>query len=171
MISPRTFPGCKVPVITYAHELENAIKRLCLKEELEHLIGLTDHFIAASPPVARNLEIVHRVSRERITTVYEFIKCREETRNPLTRIAIRRQKQLPEEGFNIFGCGTTDWRKGPDLFIDVADQAKRLGLKDAYFFWIGIDTGELEQLEIKGCFFLEKFKMLGAILLPVTYFS
>ena len=149
MISPRTFPGCKVPVITHAHELENAIKRLCLKEELEHLIGLTDHFIAASPPVARNLESVHRVSPERITTVYEFIKCREENRNPLTRIAIRRQKQLPEEGFNIFGCGTTDWRKGPDLFIDVADQAKRLGLKDAYFFWIGIDTGELEQLEIK----------------------
>jgi glycosyltransferase involved in cell wall biosynthesis len=81
--------------------------------------------------------------------VYEFIKCREENRNPLTRIAIRKQKQLPEEGFNIFGCGTTDWRKGPDLFIEVADQGKRLGLKDAYFFWIGADTGELEQLQTK----------------------
>jgi glycosyltransferase involved in cell wall biosynthesis len=139
----------QIPVITHAHELENALKRWCSKEELEHLIGLTDHFIAASPPVARNLEIVHRVSRERITTVYEFIKCREENRNPLTRIAIRRQKQLPEEGFNIFGCGTTDWRKGPDLFIEVADQANRLGMKDAYFFWIGTDTGELEQLQTK----------------------
>src|SRR5262249_37216301 len=66
-----------------------------------------------------------------------------------SQIARRRQKQLPEEGFIIFGCGTTDWRKGPDLFIDVADQANRLGLKDAHFFWIGIDTGELEQLQTK----------------------
>ena len=86
---------------------------------------------------------------EKITTVYAFIKCQKENSDPLDRIAIRRQKQLPEEGFIIFGCGTTDWRKGPDLFIGVADQAKRLGLKDAYFFWIGSDTGELEELEAK----------------------
>ena len=56
---------------------------------------------------------------------------------------------MPEEGFIIFGCGTTDWRKGPDLFIEVADQANRLGLKDAYFLWIGVDTGEVEELEAK----------------------
>jgi glycosyltransferase involved in cell wall biosynthesis len=31
----------------------------------------------------------------------------------------------------------------------VADQANTLGPKDAYFFWIGSDTGELEQLETK----------------------
>jgi O-antigen biosynthesis protein len=139
----------QTPIITHAHELENAIKRWCEKEELECLIRLTDHFIAASPPVARNLESAHRVSGERITTVYAFMKCQEENRNPLSRVAIRRRKQLPEEGFNIFGCGTTDWRKGPDLFIDVADQVNRLGLKDAYFFWLGTDTGELEQLETK----------------------
>ena len=52
----------QIPVITHVHELENAIKRWCVKEELEQLIGLTDHFIAASPPVARNLEIAHQVS-------------------------------------------------------------------------------------------------------------
>ena len=61
--------------------------------------------------------------REKITTVYEFIKCQKENSDSLDRIAIRRQKQLPKEGFIIFGCGTTDWRKGPDLFIEVADQA------------------------------------------------
>ena len=139
----------QIPVITHVHELENAIKRWCVKEELEQLIGLTDHFIAASPPVARNLESAHQVPPEKITTVYAFIKCQKENSDPLDRIAVRRQKQLPEEGFIIFGCGTTDWRKGPDLFIEVADQANRLGLKDGYFFWIGSDTGELEELQAK----------------------
>ena len=45
-----------IPIITHVHELENAIKRWCVKEHLEALVRLTDHFIAASPPVARNLE-------------------------------------------------------------------------------------------------------------------
>jgi glycosyltransferase involved in cell wall biosynthesis len=140
----------QIPVITHAHELENAIKRWCVQEELEELIGLTDHFITASPPVAKNLESAHRVPPEKITTVYAFIKCQKENRDPLNRIAVRRQKQLPEEGFIIFGCGTTDWRKGADLFVGVANEANRLGLKNGYFFWIGSDTGELEELQAKG---------------------
>ena len=139
----------QIPVITHVHELENAIKRWCVKEELEQLIRLTDQFIAASPPVARNLESAHRVSPEKITTVYAFIKCEKENSDSLDRIAVRRQKQLPEEGFIVFGCGTTDWRKGADLFVGVANEANRLGLKDGYFFWIGSDTGELEELQAK----------------------
>jgi len=139
----------QIPVITHVHELENAIKRWCVQEELEQLIGLTDHFIAVSPPVARNLESAHQVPPEKITTVYAFIKCQKENRDPFNRIAVRRQKQLPEEGFIIFACGTTDWRKGADLFVGVANEANRLGLKDGYFFWIGSDSGELEELQAK----------------------
>ena len=56
---------------------------------------------------------------------------------------------MPEEAFIVFGCGTTDWRKGADLFVGVANETNRLGLKDGYFFWIGSDTGELEELEAK----------------------
>src|SRR4029453_13358166 len=139
----------KVPILTHVHEMENAIKRWGVKGDLKQLIELTDYFIAASPPVARNLESGHHVLPERITTVHEFIKCQKINSNSPGRTAIRRQKKLPEEGFIIFGCGTTDWRKGPDLFVGVADQANRLGLKDGYFFWIGSDTGELEELQAK----------------------
>jgi glycosyltransferase involved in cell wall biosynthesis len=139
----------KVPILTHVHEMENAIKRWCVKEDLEQLIELTDHFIAASPPVAKNLENVHHVLPERITTVYEFIKCQKKNSDSHGRIAVRRQKQLPKDGFIIFGCGTTDWRKGPDLFIEVADHSKTLGLENAYFLWIGVDTGEVQELEAK----------------------
>ena len=146
----RELSELKVPILTHVHEMENAIKRWCVKEDLEQLIELTDHFIAASPPVARNLENGHHVRPERITTVYEFIKCHRKNGDSPGRTAIlRRQKQLPKKGFIIFGCGTTDWRKGPDLFIEVADQVKKLGLKDAYFLWIGVDTGEVQELEAK----------------------
>ena len=138
-----------IPIITHVHELENAIKRWCVKEHLEALVRLTNHFIAASPPVARNLENSHDVDSARITTIYEYIACQKQSAARLDRAAIRKQKGLPISGFIIFGCGTTDWRKGPDLFIEVADHAKKLGLKDAYFLWIGVDTGEVQELEAK----------------------
>jgi O-antigen biosynthesis protein len=139
----------KIPIITHAHELENAIKRWCVKEHLEALIRSTDHFIAASPPVAKNLENAHGVDPGTITTIYEYISCQKQNGTRLEKSAIRKQKGLPESGFIVFGCGTTDWRKGPDLFIEVADLAKSLGLRDCHFFWIGADTGEIESLKAK----------------------
>ncbi|MFC1666047.1 glycosyltransferase, partial [Pseudomonadota bacterium] len=37
----------------------------------------------------------------------------------------------------IFGCGTLDWRKAPDLFVDVAENLLKRGLTDIHFYWIG----------------------------------
>ena len=139
----------QIPIITHAHELENAIKRWCVKEHLETLIKLTNHFIAASPPVARNLETAHDVDPGRITTIYANIRCQNHDAAGLDKLALRKRKGLPESGLIIFGCGTTDWRKGADLFIEVASHADGLGLENYYFFWIGADTGERGQLETK----------------------
>jgi glycosyltransferase involved in cell wall biosynthesis len=139
----------KVPIVTHVHEMENAIKRWCVNEDLERLLKRTDHFIAASPPVANNLESAHDVVPSKITTIYSFIECHKTDVGRLNKTAIRKEKQLPERGFIIFGCGTTDWRKGPDLFVQVAKEAEYLGLANCYFFWIGADTGELGKLKAR----------------------
>lgn len=139
----------QIPIITHAHELENAINRWCVKENLEALIQLTDHFIAASPAVARNLENAHSVDPRRITTIYEYLVCQNHDAAPIDRAAVRKQKGLPETGVIVFGCGTTDWRKGPDLFVQVAKEAEYLRLANCYFFWIGADTGDLGKLEAR----------------------
>jgi glycosyltransferase involved in cell wall biosynthesis len=138
-----------VPIVTHVHELEHAIKRWCVNEDLQQLLELTDHFIAASPPVAKNLESAHNVVPARVTTIYSFIECDKTDVHSLNKTAIRKEKQLPERGLILFGCGTTDWRKGPDLFIEVARQAEHMGLDGYYFFWIGGDTGELKKLETR----------------------
>jgi hypothetical protein len=137
----------KVPMITHVHELEHAIKRWCVNEDFQALIERTDRFVAVSPPVARNLEKAHGVDPARIATIYAFIRSREKNAIIFDKAAIRKQRELPESGFFIFGCGTTDWRKGADLFIEVASQAGSLGLDDYYFYWIGADTGERGALE------------------------
>jgi glycosyltransferase involved in cell wall biosynthesis len=163
----------KLPIITHVHELENAIERWCVREDVQALIELTDHFIAASPPVARNLENTHGVAPTKITTIYEFIKCPQDNVRLFDKDAIRREKELPEKRFTIFGCGTTDWRKGPDLFVEVAGETKRLGLEDGYFFWIGADTGELHTLEarVRKLGLEDRVRFLGEVQDARSYFG
>ena len=99
-MSPKQLSKLQIPIITHVHELENAIKRWCVKEDLEQLIELTDHFIAASPPVARNLENAHHVPPERITTVYEFIKCQKENSDPLDSNRHQKTKTIAGRGIH-----------------------------------------------------------------------
>jgi hypothetical protein len=41
----------------------------------------------------------------------------------------------------VFGCGTVDWRKGPDLFVETALEVLKK-IPEARFFWIGCDGGD-----------------------------
>ncbi|HJU62573.1 MAG TPA: glycoside hydrolase family 99-like domain-containing protein, partial [Candidatus Binatia bacterium] len=161
----------KLPIITHVHELEHAIERWCVREDVQALLELTDHFIAASPPVARNLENTHGVAPTKITTIYEFMKCQQG--NVFDKGAIKKEQQFSEEGFIIFGCGTTDWRKGPDLFVEVAGETKRLGLEGGYFFWIGADTGELHTLEarVRKLGLEDRVRFLGEVQDAGSYFA
>jgi glycosyltransferase involved in cell wall biosynthesis len=137
-----------IPIITHVHEMENGIRRWCDPDQLKRLLELTDHFIAAASPVAQNLIQVHGIAPSRVTTICEFIKCAPVPEGQPDKAAIRKAKQLPENAFIVFGCGTTDWRKGPDLFIEVAEHTKEMGLDNWRFYWIGGQTAAGEQEEL-----------------------
>jgi glycosyltransferase involved in cell wall biosynthesis/ubiquinone/menaquinone biosynthesis C-methylase UbiE len=141
----------RIPIITHVHELEHAIERWCPKNQLEKILRLTDHFIAASPPVAENLSRRHGVASARITTINAFIDCSHATGSLADRKTIRKEKGLREKGLSVFGCGTTDWRKGPDLFIEVARRVIAAGSRDVQFYWIGGSTeiSERDKLDAK----------------------
>jgi glycosyltransferase involved in cell wall biosynthesis len=48
---------------------------------------------------------------------------------------------VPTDAFVVLGCGTVEWRKGVDLFLQIA--AKLLpGNPDMYFVWAGGPVGE-----------------------------
>src|SRR5262249_1481819 len=110
-----------VPHVAHVHELEKSIERWAGPEKMSALRRYVDWFIAASEPVADNLHENHGISRKKLTVVHEFIKC---TRTLKVSDSERRNLRIslglsPDEKL-ILGCGTTDWRKGPDLFVQVA---------------------------------------------------
>ena len=165
----------QIPVITHAHEMEHAIQRWCNPEHLEALLRITDYFVAASRPVAENLQQKHGVDRKRIRTIHEFIRCSNHEFGAWDKAMARREKQLADTDFVVFGCGTMDWRKGPDLFIEVARSTVHdFGLSKITFCWLGAEGPGFERQELQKQIdqlgLASHVRFLGEVADPSSYF-
>lgn len=128
-----------IPMIVHVHELETWFRR-CAGLALRKLIGQTRRFIACSEAVREHLVQVQGIDPARIDTVHESI--------PVAAIRARRgrnemldEMSLPGHALLVLGCGTADWRKGADLFIQTAHLVcqKR---PDVFFVWVGARTDQ-----------------------------
>lgn len=149
--------GC--PVITHVHELEHTIRQLCRPEDIKLIKERTHHFIAVAECVRNNLIKNHGISQDKINLVYEFIPVRTFDRD--CQLAIRKRVReelgIPMEALIVGASGTLDWRKGADLFVQLANlimkQAEGIPV---WFVWLGGD--------INGWFYqqvLHDVKLLG----------
>jgi hypothetical protein len=129
-----------VKIVTHAHELQKSIERWAPGEIMAATLKHSDFFLAGSAKVAENLAITHGVPKDRLDVVYDFIEPWGEEQEPTAPAKTEMQE---ESGIGVgdvvvFGCGTTDWRKGPDLFPEIARLAcSRDPLLK--FVWIGGD--------------------------------
>ncbi len=139
-----------VPQVAHIHELEESIRRLAGAEAMGLLFKHVPNFIAASGPVAENLHVNHSIPRERIRVIEEYIKCTGLSDvSPEQKRRCKAALKLSSQGKVVLGCGTTDWRKGPDLFVEIAERTLRNYAQPAVFVWVGGETsrGEIEQLK------------------------
>jgi len=128
------------PIVTYVHELQKSIERWATGPIMRATVENSDHFIAVSDPVAENLHRTHGIASKRISCVHEYIptdhRVSEERLETLRgELGIQSHEKI------VFGCGTVDWRKGPDLFAQAALEVLQR-IPGARFFWIGSDTGD-----------------------------
>jgi glycosyltransferase involved in cell wall biosynthesis len=163
-----------VPQIAHIHELEKSIERFAGAEKMTALRAHADMFIAASEPVAENLHLKHSIPRDKLKTVQAFIKCTglrgiSESEKRSSKAALGLNPDLKV----VLGCGTTDWRKGPDLFVHVADRLRITETHPVQFVWIGGQTtagerSELEQL-VSSHGLSNKVTFIGEIDTPFPY--
>lgn len=141
-----------VKIVTHSHELQNAIERWAPGEIMAATLKHSDFFLAGSAKVAENLSATHGVPKDRLGIINDFIEPWGQEREPdaAAKAAMRRELGLGDQDVAIFGCGTTDWRKGPDLFVEIARLAcsRDARLK---FVWIGGDPAPfMEQVRSAG---------------------
>jgi glycosyltransferase involved in cell wall biosynthesis/ubiquinone/menaquinone biosynthesis C-methylase UbiE len=127
-------------IVTHSHELQKSIERWAPGEIMAATLKNSDFFLGGSTKVAENLATVHGVPQDRLSVVPGFIEPWGPEREPNTaaKAAMREELGIGVGDVVVFGCGTTDWRKGPDLFFDIGRLAfsRDARLK---FVWIGGD--------------------------------
>jgi glycosyltransferase involved in cell wall biosynthesis len=153
-------------IIAHIHELNTVIKEYLpnFNEYIPHI----DHFISVSNLVKQNLETNWNVNTNQNTLVYEFsdkLVSKEEL--PL--------KNQTNKVFEVGASGLVHWRKGDDLFIQVANYIKayhpEIKMK---FTWVGqlsdsqktIIDADLEKANLK-----ETVSFVGEQKHPEDYFK
>ncbi len=143
----------KKPILWHIHELKLNIERYCSDGLLLATLPQIAHIIACSDAVASCLRDDYGVSSELITTVTSFIYP---TIPDEYRVRQLRQRlKLDDNTLVILGCGSVEWRKGSDLFVQVAAELRSRQIDGFQFIWIGL--AEIAEMESR----VEEIRKLG----------
>lgn len=134
-------------VVSHVHELGVAIEtqRASVQESLRSGPQL---WIAASDAVGEVLTSQVGLPAEAVRVHHEFIDAvgvanREISAREVSRL--RRSYRIPSDAAIVMGAGTVDWRKGPDLFVQLASEVRRRTREPVHFVWMG---GNLETVDM-----------------------
>jgi len=129
--------GC--PVLTHVHELEFAIRTFA-GDDFELVKRYTDHFVAVADAVRDNLIVRHGIPERKIDRIYGFVPtmARPRAELPVLKRELTAELKIPEDARIVGGCGTIDWRKGCDLFLQLALAIRsRTPSFPVHLLWLG----------------------------------
>lgn len=150
-----------VPIITRVPELEYVIRNYWQYNLIQRTLRYSNHFIAVSQAVKDNLIKNHNIPTDKIDLCYGFVSQLHVNNNSHSE-NIRKKMDIPDRALLIGACGNPEWRKGPDLFIEVARKIiidKKID--NVYFIWIGGNIKSVHYLEVK--YELEKLSIYDKV--------
>jgi len=169
ILSSLSYLNC--PVICRVAELNYWIHKSG-KNNFELIKNHVSHFIAVSNAVKQNLTVNHGIPEKKIDVVHGFIAP---TINFNTG-KIRRSLNIPRDGIIVGGCGAEVWRKGKDLFIQLAISIfKKSKNTPIYFIWLGGEQSGEDfyqlQHDIKQAKLSDKMFLIPESPNPYDYFA
>jgi glycosyltransferase involved in cell wall biosynthesis len=129
-------------VVSHVHELQVAMRTWRPSTEFDLLLTAPDAWIAASGAVRDMLTGEYGLPGDRVRLHHEFINAHEIAARqvPLREVeSLRRELRIPADAAVVMGAGTVDWRKGADLFVQLATEVRRRVREPVYFIWVGGD--------------------------------
>ena len=133
-------------VVSHVHELEMAIA-FALPDEAERRRWLerTDHFVAVADRVRDNLIVNEGVDPDRVSRHYEFVDADGVTAPAVTTAAeLRRRLAIPDDAPVVGAAGTQEWRKGTDLFLQLARRLEHHPWGPVHLVWVGGGPAKIE---------------------------
>jgi glycosyltransferase involved in cell wall biosynthesis len=127
------------PVICHVHELEGAIRTIG-SEKIAQLEKHRPLYVAVSRAVKANLVQNHGIAPSRIEVIHGFIPTAgmKADNGRLPHDQLPAQLAIPSDAKVVCACGSIDFRKGPDLFLELASKiAETYNAKPVHFIWVG----------------------------------
>lgn len=170
--------GC--PVISHIHELDFWLGCREPSQNVSAILNRSEHFIVVSNAVGSALRNLFDINETNMTVINGFVPTKHYSMDAIgqtpTRAAMLRDLGIPENAFIVGASGTLDWRKGPDLFLQMALEFKIYNLsRPIHFLWIGGDDSSIAWKQLKhdcnkaGIAHFTHF--VGAKCNPMAYYS
>jgi glycosyltransferase involved in cell wall biosynthesis len=134
------------PIVCHVHEMGVALATLSGRNR-RLLTNVPSRWIAASAAVRDDLVSETGVDEADVRVHHEFIDARRISElefEPRVIERLRRRQEIPEDAAIVMGAGTMEWRKGVDLFVQLAAAIARRTREPIRFVWVG---GELSGIE------------------------
>lgn len=127
------------PIVTHIHELSYSIQQYGVPNALELLFNFSDKIIACSLAVAQNLQ--NEKETDLIEVIHSFVNNSEilEKHKNSDKKAIQKEFNLDSNKTWVAACGNADWRKAPDILVQIAALIKNPNIN---FAWIGIKNDD-----------------------------
>ena len=167
----REFPNSIL--ILHLHELENVIDSLVGHFVFKSLLESVDFVISVSGAVEENILNNYGYDKSKSVVVYPFSL---NTDNPSReRCDIRTQLDIKAETFIVGASGEVQWRKGFDVFLNLAYRfISRYPAIDCAFVWLGMVYDiQKEQInyDLKKCGIESKVHFVGQHINSMDYFE
>jgi glycosyltransferase involved in cell wall biosynthesis len=123
--------GC--PILCHVHELAFSIGSFYGEDNLKQVLDTTTKFLAGSGAVASNLREQLHLPEDRIIVAYPFLPAQMQT----DKQQLPRSLDLPQDAVVVGACGLIGWRKGTDIFLQVARRVLAEVEQPVVFVWVG----------------------------------
>ncbi|MFT4033089.1 MAG: glycosyltransferase family 4 protein [Siphonobacter sp.] len=152
LVQLRSLVSC--PIVTYVHEMPMGISMYTEISSFNQTLRLTDYFWACSD--AQRAIYINRFGLDpECISVLPSLLPEGAWQMQVTTESIQQIKSLleiPDSAPIVGAVGTLDWRKGIDIFVQLA----RLSTSDTHFVWVGADEHKVEYQMI-----MEDIRRLG----------
>ena len=163
-----------IPVLMHVHELSISISQFCGQKTFRKVIPSLDKIIGVSAAVINNLIKEYEIDKTKTELIYEFVPVF--SRPKEDKGYLKNKLNISENAFIVGGSGTTDWRKGTDLFINTAKVLFKKNIEaNIHFVWLGgyPNTIEFEKFlyDIKKYELISNVHFIGSQSNSLDYFQ
>lgn len=129
-------------VVSHVHELEVALRTWAPRHDYDVFRTRPDRWIAASAAVRDLLVGELELPAAKVLLHHEFVDAAGIAARDIGArevAACRRELGIAADSAVVLAAGTLEWRKGADLFVQVANEVRRRTRRPVSFVWLGGD--------------------------------